>query len=116
MFLFQALKTRDRKISFWYGARSAREMFYTEEFLSLEKEFPNFSYTVALSEPLASDNWKGPTGFIHQVLYDQYLRNHGEPEEAEYYLCGPPAMIDAALGLLDSLGVPPDMIAYDKFG
>ncbi len=116
MFLFRELKTRDRKISFWYGARSAREMFYSEEFRALEKDFPNFFYTAALSEPLASDNWNGPTGFIHQVLYDQYLKNHEEPEEAEYYLCGPPAMIDAALGLLDALGVPPDMVAYDQFG
>lgn len=115
-FLFHVLKTRDRKISYWYGARSAREMFYADEFKAIEKQFPNFSFTVALSEPLASDNWKGPAGFVHQVLYDNYLKNHKEPEEAEYYLCGPAAMIDAARAMLDSLGVPPDMVAYDKFG
>jgi Na+-transporting NADH:ubiquinone oxidoreductase subunit F len=116
MFLFRALKTLDRRISYWYGARSARDMFYAEEFKAIEREFPNFSFTAALSEPLAGDHWEGPAGFIHQVLYDQYLKNHEEPEEVEYYLCGPPAMIDAALGMLDSLGVPPEMISHDKFG
>ena len=114
--LFHTLKTRDRKVSYWYGARSVREMFYTEEFQAIEKSFANFSYTVALSEPLPDDKWKGPTGFIHQVLYDQYLKNHEEPEEVEYYLCGPPVMIDAVQNMLDSLGVPPEMVAFDKFG
>ncbi len=114
--LFHGLKTRDRKISYWYGARSVREMFYTDEFLALEKKFPNFSYTVALSEPLPQDKWDGPTGFIHQVLFDRYLQHHEEPEDVEYYLCGPPVMIDAVQNMLDSLGVPPEMIAFDKFG
>ena len=114
--LMQTLKTQDRKISFWYGARSVREMFYTEEFRRIEKEYKNFSYHVALSEPLPGDHWEGPTGFIHQVLYDEYLKNHEEPEESEYYLCGPPLMIAAVQKMLDSLGVPEDMIAYDEFG
>jgi len=114
--LFHTLKTRDRKVSYWYGARSAREMFYTEQFTDIEKEFSNFKYNVALSEPLPEDNWKGYTGFIHQVVYDQYLKNHEEPEEIEYYLCGPPMMIAAVQKMLDSLGVPPEMIAFDSFG
>ncbi|MCK5177971.1 MAG: NADH:ubiquinone reductase (Na(+)-transporting) subunit F, partial [Candidatus Omnitrophica bacterium] len=114
--LLKTLQTRDRKISFWYGARSKREMFYDEEFKALAKEFPNFSYNIALSEALSEDNWIGPTGFIHSVLYENYLKNHKEPEETEYYLCGPPLMIDAVQGMLDSLGVPPEMIAFDSFG
>ena len=114
--LFKTLQTRDRKVSFWYGARSKREMFYDEEFKALAKEFSNFSYNIALSEALSEDNWIGPTGFIHSVLYENYLKNHKEPEEAEYYLCGPPMMIDAVQGMLDSLGVPPEMIAFDSFG
>ncbi len=112
--LFRTLKTK-RKVSFWYGARSRREMFYDEEFQALAKEFPNFSYHVALSAPLPEDNWEGLTGFIHQVLYDHYLKNHEEPEEVEYYLCGPPPMIDAVLKMLDSLGIPPEMISFDSF-
>jgi Na+-transporting NADH:ubiquinone oxidoreductase subunit F len=91
-------------------------MFYTEDFENIEKNFPNFSYHVALSEPLPEDNWKGPTGFIHQVVLEQYLKNHEEPEEIEYYLCGPPMMISAVQKMLDSLGVPPEMIAFDSFG
>ncbi|MCK4882596.1 MAG: NADH:ubiquinone reductase (Na(+)-transporting) subunit F [Candidatus Omnitrophica bacterium] len=114
--LLKTLQTRDRKVSFWYGARSKREMFYDEEFKALAKEFPNFSYNIALSEALSEDNWIGPTGFIHSVLYENYLKNHKEPEETEYYLCGPPLMIDAVQGMLDSLGVPPEMIAFDSFG
>ncbi|MCA9408716.1 MAG: NADH:ubiquinone reductase (Na(+)-transporting) subunit F [Candidatus Omnitrophica bacterium] len=114
--LFHTLKTRDRKVSFWYGARSVREMFYTEDFRDIEKNFSNFQYNVALSEPLPEDNWKGYTGFIHNVVYEQYLKNHEEPEEIEYYLCGPPMMIDAVQKMLDSLGVPPEMIAFDSFG
>ena len=114
--LFHTLKTRDRKISYWYGARSKREMFYTEEFDEIARNFPNFSYHAALSEPLAEDNWKGPTGFIHKVVYENYLKNHPEPEEVEYYLCGPPMMIDAVQKMLDSLGVPKEMIAFDSFG
>lgn len=114
--LFQTLKTRDRKVSYWYGARSKREMFYTEDFRNIEKEYDNFQYNVALSEPLPEDNWDGYTGFIHQVVLDNYLKNHDEPEEIEYYLCGPPMMIDAVQKMLDSLGVPEEMIAFDSFG
>lgn len=114
--LFHTLKTRDRKVNFWYGARSRREMFYDEEFKEIAKNFPNFSYNVALSEPLPEDNWTGKTGFIHNALYEHYLKNHSEPEEIEYYLCGPPMMIAAVQKMLDSLGVPPEMIAYDSFG
>jgi Na+-transporting NADH:ubiquinone oxidoreductase subunit F len=114
--LFHTMKTTDRKVSFWYGARSAREMFYTEDFQNIEKKFKNFSYHVALSEPLPEDHWKGLTGFIHQAVFENYLKNHEEPEEIEYYLCGPPMMINAVQKMLDSLGVPPEMIAYDSFG
>ncbi len=113
--LFKTLKT-PRKVSFWYGARSRREMFYHEEFMRIAEEFPNFSFNVALSEPLPEDRWDGPVGFIHQVLYDRYLKDHPEPEEVEYYLCGPPMMIAAVQKMLDSLGVPPEMIAFDSFG
>ena len=114
--LFHTLKTRDRKVTYWYGARSKREMFYTEDFAQIERNFPNFKYHVALSEPLPEDNWTGYKGFIHQVVYDNYLKNCAEPEEIEYYLCGPPMMISAVQKMLDSLGVPRDMIAYDSFG
>ena len=113
--LFKTLKTK-RKVSFWYGARSMREMFYHDQYLELEKEFPNFSYNVALSEPMKEDNWTGPTGFIHQVLFDNYLGNHEDPTEIEYYMCGPPMMIDACDKMLYDLGVEKEMIAYDKFG
>jgi Na+-transporting NADH:ubiquinone oxidoreductase subunit F len=106
----------DRRISFWYGARSAQEMFYDEEFKDLEARFPNFSYHVALSEPQPEDNWEGPTGFIHQVAYDLYLKDHPDPTEIEYYLCGPPMMIKAVMDMLDSLGVEREMIAFDDFG
>ena len=116
--LYDLLKTNksDRKISFWYGARSLREMFYDDEYKALEKKFPNFSYQVGLSEPLEEDNWKGPVGFIHQILYDSILKDHDDPTEIEYYMCGPPPMIDAVDKMLYDLGVEPDMIAYDKFG
>ena len=113
--LFQTLKT-GRKVSFWYGARSVREMFYDEHFKEIERKFPNFSYNVALSEPMEEDNWSGHTGFIHQVLHDEYLKNHEDPTEIEYYMCGPPPMINACDGMLDSLGVDKEMIAYDSFG
>jgi len=116
--LFDLLDTQnsDRKISFYYGARSIREMFYHEDFLKLEKEHPNFTYTVALSEPMAEDNWEGPTGFIHQAVHDLYLKNHEDPTEIEYYMCGPPMMIDAVDKMLYDLGVESEMIDYDKFG
>ncbi len=113
--LFQTLKT-GRKVSFWYGARSVREMFYDDHFKNLEDQFPNFNYQVALSDAMEEDNWKGSTGFIHQVLHDEYLSKHDDPTEVEYYMCGPPPMISAVEGMLNSLGVEPEMIAYDSFG
>ncbi len=116
--LYDLLKTNEsnRKISFWYGARSLREMFYDDEFKTLAKKFPNFNYNVGLSEPLEEDNWTGPVGFIHQILYENMLKNHDDPTELEYYMCGPPPMIDAVDKMLYDLGVEPEMIAYDKFG
>ena len=113
--LFHTLKT-GRKVSFWYGARSVREMFYDEHFKKIEEQFPNFTYKVALSEPMDEDNWSGHTGFIHQVLHDEYLKDHEDATELEYYMCGPPPMINACDGMLDSLGVDKEMIAYDSFG
>ena len=113
--LFHTLKT-GRKVSFWYGARSVREMFYDEQFKKIQEEFPNFSYKVALSEPMEEDNWTGHTGFIHQVLHDENLAKHEDPTELEYYMCGPPPMINACDNMLDSLGVDKEMIAYDSFG
>ena len=112
--LFRTLKTT-RKVSFWYGARSRKEMFYDDEFLAIASEFPNFSYNVALSDPQPEDNWEGPTGFIHNVLYENYLKNHEEPEEIEYYMCGPPVMISSVEKMLYDLGVEKEMIAYDEF-
>ena len=116
--LFDLLDTQKtkRKITFFYGARSAREMFYHDDFTRLEKEFPNFKYVVGLSEPMPEDNWEGPTGFIHNVAFDQYLKNHEDPTELEYYMCGPPMMIDACDKMLYDLGVEREMIAYDSFG
>ena len=113
--LFQTLKT-GRQVSFWYGARSVREMFYDGHFKDIEKKFPNFTYNVALSEPMEEDNWSGYKGFIHQVLHDEYLMKHDDPTEIEYYMCGPPPMINACDNMLDSLGVDKEMIAYDSFG
>ena len=105
-----------RPISFWYGARSLRELFYADEFEALAKAHPNFRWMVALSEPQPDDGWSGPTGFIHDVLYEQLLKGHTEPEECEYYLCGPPLMIKAVVRLLDDLGVPEENILFDDFG
>jgi Na+-transporting NADH:ubiquinone oxidoreductase subunit F len=105
-----------RKVSYWYGARSMREIFYEEEFREIEKKFPNFSFYIALSEPKEEDNWSGLTGFIHQVLYDEYLCKVDEPEEIEYYMCGPPMMNDAVQKMLYNLGVPEEMIDFDDFG
>ena len=113
--LFHTLKT-GRKVSFWYGARSLKEMFYDDEFKNIANEFSNFSYHVALSEPFPEDNWTGPTGFIHQVTHDNYLSDHTDPTEIEYYMCGPPPMIKAVEDMLDSLGVEKEMIAFDSFG
>jgi Na+-transporting NADH:ubiquinone oxidoreductase subunit F len=116
--IFHMLKTEKsgRKISYWYGARSKREIFYEDEFRELEKKFPNFKFNIALSEPLPEDNWTGYTGFIHKVLLDNYLNKLDLPEEVEYYLCGPPAMNSAVFSMLDNLGVPQESIAFDDFG
>jgi Na+-transporting NADH:ubiquinone oxidoreductase subunit F len=116
--IFDQLKRLNskRKISFWYGARSLRETFYQEEFDQLQKKHPNFTWHLALSEPLLEDHWKGPNGFIHQVLYDEYLKEHPAPEDCEYYICGPPLMNQAVLKLLDSLGVEEENIFLDDFG
>ncbi len=114
--LFHTMKEARRKVSFWYGARSTREVFYKEQFEEIEKNFPNFSFTLALSEPKPEDNWTGPTGFIHQVIYDDYLSKHEQPEEVDYYLCGPPLMNSAVQKMLYDLGVPDENILYDDFG
>lgn len=114
--LFHTEKTRDRKVSYWYGGRSSRELFYTEDFRNIEQEFDNFSYHIALSEPSPEDNWTGPTGFIHNVVFENYLKNHPEPEDIEYYLCGPPLMLSAVQKMLGDLGVPEENIAFDDFG
>ena len=105
-----------RKISFWYGARSVCEMFYTEDFDRLAHEHENFAWHVALSDPLPEDDWSGHTGFIHQVLLDQYLNKHPAPEDCEYYICGPPLMLQAVLKMLDDIGVESGNILYDDFG
>ena len=112
---FRRLHT-DRKITFWYGARSLREAFYIDHFDTIAKENPNFNWHLALSEPLEEDHWTGYTGFIHQVLHDNYLKDHPSPEEMEYYLCGPPMMIEACKKMLDDLGVEPESILFDDFG
>ena len=114
--LFHTLKTTDRKISYWYGARSKNELFYEEDFRRIEKEFPNFQFNVALSEPLPEDHWTGYVGFIHQVIYDNYLVNHDAPEDIEYYMCGPGPMANAVKVMLDNLGVPSEMLLFDDFG
>jgi len=106
----------DRKATFWYGGRSLRELFYVEEFEAIEKDNPNFKFNIALSEPQTEDNWEGYVGFIHQVIMDEYLKKHEEPEEIEFYLCGPPMMNQAVLKMLDDYGVPEEMIAFDDFG
>jgi Na+-transporting NADH:ubiquinone oxidoreductase subunit F len=112
--LFRTRKT-SRKVSFWYGARSVREMFYQEDFESIARDFPNFSFNVAMSEPQPEDNWTGPVGFIHTVVLENYLKSHPDPTEIEYYLCGPPPMIAAVNKMLYDLGVEKEMIAYDEF-
>lgn len=112
---FETLKTH-RKATFWYGGRSLRELFYVEDFERIEQENPNFKFQIALSEPKPEDNWEGSVGFIHQVIKNEYLDKHPEPEEIEYYLCGPPQMNDAVQKMLDEMGVPPENIAFDDFG
>lgn len=109
------LKT-DRKISFWYGARSLREMFYVEDFDMLAKENDNFEWHVALSDPQPEDNWQGYTGFIHQVLLKNYLQAHPAPEDCEFYMCGPPMMNAAVINMLKELGVEDENIMLDDFG
>jgi len=106
----------NRKISFWYGARSLLEAFYGHEYDQLQEENPNFSWHLALSDPLPEDNWTGPTGFIHNVLYDNYLKNHPAPEDCEYYMCGPPMMVSAVVKMLTDLGVERENIFMDDFG
>jgi len=112
--LFHTEKT-SRKVSYWYGARSSKELFYEEHFTAIENDFDNFSFHVAMSEPLPEDNWTGHKGFIHQVVLDNYLSNHPAPEDIEYYLCGPPMMLQAVRMMLDELGVEEEMIRYDEF-
>ncbi len=124
--LFHTLKT-GRKVSYWYGGRSKRELFYLDDFTNIEKEFPNFQFHIVLSEPLPEDNWtekkdiddkegNGFTGFVHQAVIDQYLKKHPEPEEIEFYFCGPPLMNAAVLKMVDDWGVPPENVAFDDFG
>jgi Na+-transporting NADH:ubiquinone oxidoreductase subunit F len=116
--IFDQLKRLNskRKISFWYGARSLREAFYVEEFDKLAEENENFTWHLALSDPLPEDNWTGYTGFIHNVLYENYLRDHDAPEDCEYYMCGPPMMNAAVIKMLEDLGVEPENILLDDFG
>ena len=112
--LFHTLKT-GRKVSYWYGARNPNEVFYEDHFRKIEEEFPNFTFHIAMSEPRPEDNWDGYVGFIHQVVYDHYLKDHPAPEDVEYYLCGPPLMLRSALGMLDDLGIEEEMIRFDEF-
>ena len=116
--IFDQLKRLDskRKISFWYGARSLREAFYVEEFDQLAKDHPNFTWHLALSDPLPEDNWTGLTGFIANVLYEQYLKDHKAPEDCEFYMCGPPMMTKSAVDMLHRCGVEDDNILFDNFG
>ncbi|MEM6965050.1 MAG: NADH:ubiquinone reductase (Na(+)-transporting) subunit F [Bacteroidota bacterium] len=124
--LFHTLKTTDRKVSFWYGGRTRRELFYIDEFRKIEKEFPNFRFYVALDNPLPEDEWQvketldsdgdGFQGYIMSVCYDKYLKDHPEPEEIEYYFCGPPMMNASVIKTLDELGVPEENISFDDFG
>lgn len=113
--LFKAKKTQ-RRVSYWYGGRSLQELFYVDEFEELARKHDNFSFHVALSEPQPEDNWTGPTGFIHQVVFDQYLKDHQAPEDINYYLCGPPMMTRAVVDMLTELGVEKENIHSDDFG
>ncbi len=112
--LFHTLKT-GRTVNYWYGGRSLRELFYIDHFRAIEEKFPNFKFHIALSEPQPEDNWDGPVGFIHSVAHDLYLKDHEDPTEIEYYMCGPPPMIAAVNNMLYDLGVEKEMIAYDEF-
>ena len=113
--LFRTLHT-GRKVSYWYGARSKKEIFYEEDFREIEKNFPNFRFVIALSDPQPEDNWTGATGFIHQVIYDMYLKDHEAPEDIEYYMCGPGPMSNAVNKMLEDLGVPREQVNFDDFG
>ncbi len=124
--LFHTLRT-NRKVTYWYGGRSKRELFYLDHFKNIEKEFPNFQFHVVLSEPMEGDNWTvkknvddkegdGFTGFVHQAVIDQYLTKHEAPEDIEFYFCGPPLMNKAVLQMVDDWGVPPENVAFDDFG
>lgn len=123
--LFRTLKT-GRKVTYWYGGRSKRELFYTEHFRALERDFPNFKFYLVLSEPLPEDNWKvmkdtndegdGFVGFVHQAVIDQYLSKHDSPEDIEFYFCGPPMMNNAVVKMCDDWGVPPENVSFDDFG
>jgi len=124
--LFHTLKTTHRKVSYWYGGRSRRELFYIEDFRKIEAEFPNFKFHLVLSEPLPEDNWKekksidddgdGFLGFVHQAFIDHYLSKHEAPEEIEFYFCGPPLMNQAVVKMCDDWGVPPENVSFDDFG
>jgi Na+-transporting NADH:ubiquinone oxidoreductase subunit F len=116
--IFDMLEARQttRKMSFWYGARSKADLFYVEAFDALAAAHANFDWTVALSDPEPDSDWQGPKGFIHQVVWERYLRDHPAPQDCEYYLCGPPMMIAAVLSMLDDLGVEPSQIFNDDFG
>ncbi|MBT8346412.1 MAG: NADH:ubiquinone reductase (Na(+)-transporting) subunit F [Desulfofustis sp.] len=113
--LFKRIHT-NRKVSYWYGGRSMKEVFYKEEFEALAENHDNFTFNLALSAPLPEDNWEGYTGFIHLVLYDNYLKDHPAPEDIDYYVCGPPMMLDSVQEMLDNLGVEPENVHYDDFG
>ncbi len=113
--LFHTLKS-GRKVTYWYGARSRREIFYEDHFRAIEEKFPNFKFTIALSDPQPEDNWEGDVGFIHQVIHDNYLSKHDAPEDIEYYMCGPGPMVDAVNKMLYDLGVENENIYYDDFG
>ncbi len=113
--LFNTCKT-GRKVSYWYGARSKREIFYEEEFRAIERQFPNFRFVIALSDPQPEDDWDGPVGFIHNIVIDQYLKQHDTPEDCEFYFCGPPLMLKAVLKMCDDFGVPPENVRFDDFG
>ena len=113
--LFKRMQT-NRQVSYWYGGRSMLEVFYQEEFEELAEKHDNFTFNLALSAPLPEDNWEGYTGFIHLVLYDNYLKDHPAPEDIDYYVCGPPMMLDSVREMLDNLGVEPENVHYDDFG
>ena len=123
--LFRTLKT-GRKVTYWYGGRSRRELFYIDHFKDLEKDFPNFKFYMVLSEPLEEDNWKikdgldgegdGFVGFVHQAVIDNYLNAHDAPEDIEFYFCGPPMMNQAVIKMVDDFGIPPENVSFDDFG